>query len=98
METTVRENNRITKMEKSVEEIKTDVSEIKSALIGNTLSGERGVVGQVGSLKTEIEYLKKDIEVLQTENTKNEVIIRQLKYVTGLVVAGLILGFIKILL
>lgn len=57
-------------MEKSVEEIKTDVSEIKSALIGNTLSGEKGLVGQVETLRTEIDYLKKDIKELQDEKTR----------------------------
>ena len=38
-------------MEQSVEEIKSNISEIKSVLIGNPLSGDRELTGQVNLLK-----------------------------------------------
>jgi len=84
---TAEEKEKFTKMEQSVEEIKTDVSEIKSALIGNPLSGERGVVGQVGMLKAEIDYLKKDIKELQEEKARNSVYIKIIGAVSILLLA-----------
>ena len=92
---TANENSRLTKMEQSVEEIKTDISVIKTALIGNELSGDRGIIGQMNILKAEIDYLKKDLEIVQKEAIENKVIIRQLKWVAGVSVAGLIGLMIK---
>lgn len=92
---TANENSRLTKMEQSVEEIKTDISVIKTALIGNELSGDRGIIGQMNILKAEIDYLKKDLELVQNEAIENKVIIRQLKWVAGVSVAGLIGLMIK---
>ena len=92
---TANENSRLTKMEQSVEEIKTDISVIKTALIGNELSGDRGIIGQMNVLKAEIDYLKKDLELVQKEAIENKVIIRQLKWVAGVSVAGLIGLMIK---
>lgn len=89
------ENSRLTKMEQSVEEIKTDISVIKTALIGNELSGDRGIIGQMNILKAETDYLKKDLELVQKEAIENKVIIRQLKWVAGVSVAGLIGLMIK---
>ena len=77
-------------MEKSVEEIKTDVSEIKSALIGNPLSGERGVVGQVNMLRSEIDYLKKDIKDLQDEKIRTVQSMRIIGTIAFLLVAAVI--------
>lgn len=91
------ENKRLTKMEQSVEEIKTDISEIKSALIGNPLSGERGLVGKVVTLQAEIDFLKNDLKVLQDDRTRNAVYIKQLSFVTGGLVTALIGGLIKIM-
>ncbi len=94
MEKTVEENNRITKMEKSVEEIKTDVSEIKSALIGNPLSGEGGVVGQVSLLRSQIEYLKKDIRELQEEKAIN----KRYFAILGVAATALLVAVLKLIL
>lgn len=91
------ENKRLTKMEQSVEEIKTDISVIKSALVGNELSGERGVVGQVTALKTEVDLLKADIKTLQEEKTRNSVYIKQMSFVIGITVTVFIGGAIKLL-
>ena len=45
---TADEKEKFTKMEQSVEEIKYDIAQIKSALLGNEMSGDRGIIGQIG--------------------------------------------------
>lgn len=111
MQTTVKENDRITKMENSLEvvkkdllevktdssEIKYDISIIKSALVGNELSGEKGVVGQVGALKVEIDYLKKDIKELQLEKEKTVLAMRIIAGVAFLLLTAVIKLFFDIL-
>jgi hypothetical protein len=94
---TAEEKEKFTKMEQSVEEIKSDVAQIKSALIGNEISGDRGIIGQVTLLKAEIDFLKKDLDVVQKEAVRNGVIINQLKYVAGTAVAGVIALIIKLI-
>lgn len=80
---TADEKEKFTKMEQSVEEIKYDIAKIKSALLGNEMSGDRGIIGQVTLQKAEMDYLKKDLEDVKKEAIKNGVIINQLKYVAG---------------
>ena len=80
---TTDEKEKFTKMEQSVEDIKTDIAQIKSALMGNEMSGDRGIIGQVTLQKAEMDYLKKDLEDVKKEAIKNGVIINQLKYVAG---------------
>ena len=94
---TSEERDKFTKMEQSVEEIKTDISVIKSALIGNQLSGDKGLIGRVSALQVEIERLEKDIKELQDEKTTNSVYIKQLSYVVGVVVASAVGLVIKTL-
>ena len=80
---TADEKEKFTKMEQSVEEIKYDIAQIKSALLGNEMSGDRGIIGQVTLQKAEMDYLKKDLEDVKKEAIKNGVILNQLKYVAG---------------
>ena len=80
---TADEKEKFTKMEQSVEEIKYDIAQIKSALLGNEMSGDRGIIGQVTLQKAEMDYLKKDLEDVKKEAIKNGVVINQLKYVAG---------------
>ena len=80
---TADEKEKFTKMEQSVEEIKYDIAQIKSALLGNEMSGDRGIIGQATLQKAEMDYLKKDLEDVKKEAIKNGVIINQLKYVAG---------------
>lgn len=87
---TADEKEKFTKMEQSVEDIKTDIAQIKSALIGNEMSGDRGIIGQVTLQKAEMDFLKKDLEDLKKESIKNGVIINQLKYVAGASVIAVI--------
>ena len=80
---TADEKEKFTKMEQSVEEIKYDIAQIKSALLGDEMSGDRGIIGQVTLQKAEMDFLKKDLEDVKKEAIKNGVIINQLKYVAG---------------
>ena len=94
---TADEKEKFTKMEQSMEEIKSDISEIKSALIGNTLSGDRGLIGQVNLLKNELEYVRKDLNVVQKENVRITLIMKQLGFVTGVLLTGFITAIIKLI-
>ena len=94
---TADEKEKFTKMEQSMEEIKSDISEIKSALIGNTLSGDRGLIGQVNLLKNELEYVRKDLNVVQKENIRITLIMKQLGFVTGVLLTGFITAIIKLI-
>lgn len=94
---TVDEKEKFTKMEQSVEEIKYDIAQIKSALLGNEMSGDRGIIGQMNLQKAEMDFLKKDLEDVKKEAIKNGVIINQLKYVAGasvIVVIGIAIKLI----
>ena len=94
---TTDEKEKFTKMEQSVEEIKYDIAQIKSALLGNEMSGDRGIIGQMTLQKAEMDFLKKDLDDLKKEAIKNGVYIDQLRYVTGgavLVIIGLIVKLI----
>ena len=94
---TADENKRLTKMEQSVEEIKQDISVIKSALVGNELTKDSGLIGKVTTLQAEIDFLKSDLKVLQDDRTRNAVYIKQLSFVTGGLVTALIGGLIKVI-
>ena len=94
---TADEKEKFTKMEQSVEEIKYDIAQIKSALLWNEMSGDRGIIGQMTLQKAEMDYLKKDLEDVKKEAIKNGVIINQLKYVAGVAVAGVIALIIKLI-
>lgn len=94
---TADEKEKFTKMEQSVEEIKYDIAQIKSALLGNEMSGDRGIIGQMNLQKAEMDFLKKDLDDLKKEAIKNGVVINQLKFVTGsavIVIIGLIVKLI----
>ena len=94
---TAEEKEKFTKMEQSVEEIKQDISVIKSALVGNELTKDSGLIGKVTTLQAEIDFLKSDLKVLQDDRTRNAVYIKQLSFVTGGLVTALIGGLIKII-
>lgn len=94
---TAEEKEKFTKMEQSVEEIKYDIAQIKSALLGNEMSGDRGIIGQIGSQKSDIESFKKELNELKEQSLKNGVVINQLKYVSGGAVSGVIYLVIKLI-
>jgi ABC-type phosphate/phosphonate transport system ATPase subunit len=88
---------KFTKMEQGVEDIRVDIAEIKHALIGSSMSGDKGLIGQVNFLKAETEHLKKDLGNVQKDAIENKLIITQLKYVTGVAVTSLVAILIKII-
>lgn len=94
---TIEEKEKFAKMEQGVEDIRSDVGEIKHALIGNQLSGDKGLIGQVTTLKEEVTILKESLKVVQNDAIENRVIIRQLKFVTGAAVTSLLILLIKII-
>src|SRR5690606_15944824 len=87
------EKNKLIKMEKSVEIIQQDISAIKSALLGNPLSGDKGLVGQVTILKAEIELLKDEVNLLREKDIKNNVYVKILTWL-GVIVAGSVITFL----
>lgn len=91
------EKDRFIKMEQSVEEIKTDISVIKTALVGNTLSNNKGLVGDITVLKAEIEILKSEIKTLTEEKIKNKEFIKLITWLITIIGAGIIGVVIKLI-
>jgi DNA repair exonuclease SbcCD ATPase subunit len=87
------QNHRLRKMEDSVEEIKTDISTIKTALLGNEFSKDLGLVSQIAVLKTEIGTLKAELRVLQDDKKVNTGYIK----ILGIVSTALIMGAVKLI-
>ena len=88
----VDEKQRFEKMEQSVEEIKTDISVIKTALIGNELSNDKGLVGDIVVVKAEIELLKAEVKQLTEDKIKNSIYIRLITWLSAIIGTGVI-GF-----
>lgn len=84
------EKERFIKMEQSVEEIKTDISVIKTALVGNALSNNKGLVGDITILKAEIDILKSEIKTLTEEKIKHREFIRLITWLITIIGAGII--------
>lgn len=89
----VDEKERFIKMEQSVEEIKTDISVIKTALIGNELSNDKGLVGDIVVVKAEIELLKAEVKQLTEDKIKNSIYIRLITWLSAIIGTGVI-GFV----
>lgn len=92
------EKQRFDKMETNVEKIQTDVMEIKSALLGNPLSGEKGLTGRIDFLTVKMELQEGQIKALIEEKTKNGVYIKLINWllaVIGVGVIGTIFNFLK---
>ena len=89
----VDEKQRFIKMEQSVEEIKTDISVIKTALVGNELSNDKGLVGDILVLKAEQELLKAEVKQLTEDKIKNSIYIRLITWLSAIIGTGVI-GFV----
>ena len=89
----VGEKQRFEKMEQSVEEIRTDISVIKTALIGNELSNDKGLVGDIVVVKAEIELLKAEVKQLTEDKIKNSIYIRLITWLSAIIGTGVI-GFV----
>ena len=89
----VDEKQRFEKMEQSVEEIRTDISVIKTALIGNELSNDKGLVGDIVVVKAKIELLKAEVKQLTEDKIKNSIYIRLITWLSAIIGTGVI-GFV----
>ena len=79
---------KIESMEQSVTQIERDVAEIKSALLGNPLSGDKGLTGQIVTLHAKQEIQESQIKALIEERVKNTVYIKIINWLLGAVIAG----------
>jgi len=90
------EKTRFEKMEKSVELIQADVTEIKAALLGNPLSGEKGIAGRLDTFGTEQEKQAVQINTLIEEKIKNAIYIKLINWLLVVIGTGVIGGIIAL--
>ena len=81
------------KMEQNIKEIRTDISAIKTALIGNELSNDKGLVGDIVVVKAEIELLKAEVKQLTEDKIRNSIYIRLITWLSAIIGTGVI-GFV----
>ena len=87
---TADEKAKLEKMENSVERIQHDIALIKSALLGNELAGEAGIVGQMKSLKYDHDVLKAEVKALSEERVKNTVYVRIISWLLAVIGVGIV--------
>lgn len=94
------ENDKFIKLEKSVDEIKDDIStiqysisQIKSALLGNELSGDMGLKGQIIAMKLEVDSLKQEVKKLTYDNIKKGEFLKLITWLS-VVIGTLVIGFV----
>lgn len=85
---TAQEIERFKIMENSVEQIQIDVAEIKSALLGNPLSGDNGLTGRISILTAKQELLESQIASLQEEKTKNTIYVKIIVWLLSAVIGS----------
>jgi hypothetical protein len=90
------EQIKFNKMENTVEKIQTDVMEIKSALLGNALSGDKGLVGRIDAQGTSLTLLEAQVKSLIEEKIKNAIYIRLINWLLIVIGTGLIGGVIAL--
>ncbi|MFA5296615.1 MAG: hypothetical protein WC389_00225 [Lutibacter sp.] len=91
------EITRFNKMEKTVESIQTDVSEIKLALLGNPLSGDNGLTGRITMLSAQLTILESQVKILQEEKTKNTVYVKLINWLLATIAAAFIMWIFTML-
>jgi len=84
------------KMENTVEKIQTDVMEIKSALLGNSMSGDKGLVGRIEVLNVSHENLECQVKTLIEEKIKNALYIRLINWLLVVIGTAVIGGVITL--
>lgn len=91
------EKERLDRMEQHLRLIKEDLQYISSALIGSKVNGNRGVISDIDTIKNDIADLREKLEFIELDMAKKSVYIGQLKFVAGILTAGLVGTIIKIL-
>jgi len=90
------EKTRFEKMEKSVELIQADVTEIKSALLGNHLSGDKGLTGRIDVLATKQDVQEAQMKLLIEDKIKNAIYIKLINWLLVVIGSGIITAVIAI--
>ncbi|MFV8336431.1 hypothetical protein ACNQF7_10150 [Flavobacterium sp. RSP29] len=93
---TPEEKTKFEKMENTVEKIQTDVTEIKAALLGNSMSGDKGLVGRLEGQNISIEILESQMKTLIEEKIKNAIYIRLINWLLAVIGMGVIGGVITL--
>ena len=86
------------KLEKTVEEIKVDIHEIKKALLGNVFSGEKGLTGRLNVIDARQELIDKEIKTLIQERVRNAIYVRIITWlltVIGVGILGLFFDYLR---
>ena len=91
------DKERLDRMEQHLRLIKEDLQYISSALIGSKVNGNKGVISDIDAIKHDIEVLREKLEFIELDMAKKSVYIGQLKFVAGLLTAGLVGTIIKLL-
>ena len=91
------EKERLDRMEQHLRLIKEDLQYISSALIGSKVNGNKGVISDIDAIKHDIEVLREKLEFIELDMAKKSVYIGQLKFVAGLLTAGLVGTIVKLL-
>ena len=91
------DRKKFVQMETVMEKMQSDVSQIKSALLGNHLSGEKGLVGRIDVLSAKQEILEKEIKSLREERVKNTVYVSIIRVLGTLLLASAIAFFFSII-
>ena len=71
-------------------QIEKDIAEIKTALLGSALSGDEGLVGKMQKMTAKHDVLEKRIEKLIEEKIKNDVYMKIIIFLSGLLSTGFI--------
>ena len=91
------DKERLDQMEQHIRLIKEDLQHISSALVGSKVNGNKGVISDIDTIRHDIEVLREKLEFIELDMAKKSVYIGQLKFVAGLLTAGLIGTIVKLL-
>lgn len=89
------DRKRFDKMEEVVEKIQKDIGEIKTAFLGNSMSGDKGFKGQIDTLKNDVVNLKEEIKTLREERVETKLYILAIKSLVGIIAAGVVTYIFK---
>lgn len=90
---TAEEKIKFESMELGVQKIEKDVELIKLALLGNTLAGDEGLVGEIRKVKAKQENLETEVRLLRDERVKNSVYVKIITWLFCIIGIGVI-GFV----